>query len=552
MKKAHYAYKTEPYQHQIDAFYKFYDKKFAALFFEMGLGKTKATIDIVSNLHIEKNLDAVLVIAPNTVHSQWCNEEIPTHSPTKNDCFLWRSKKTKTYLQELEDFVNRKTGALKWFCVNVETFSNENRLQIFKNFCKSHRTAIILDEATTIKNPSSNRFGNITYKLGNTVMDGRKMVLSEPYAKYKYILTGTMITNSPYDLWSMFEFLDHGFFGMNYYAFRNKYGLERQASVTGSYKKYTRHFLPFELKKIKNMLDEKQDISYIASNMQTTESNIRYIKKNPNVKIPYKNLEHLKESIQEHAHIVRKKDCKDLPEKIFTVVRTEMTNEQRRVYKELEKESESLYQDKTLSAMNKLSIVMRLSQITGGFFPYSYNEENEDGECVTKQGTVAFEGKNPKIEVLKREIGETDEKIIIFARFTAEIDLIITELRKTFPKKRIEGYYGATPTEERERHKKDFKEGNIDIMVGNPMCAGVGLNLQRAHITFFYSNSYSLYYREQAVDRTHRITQTETCVYKDIIMKNTIDEKVYKALQDKKNLLEYFREKTVKDFILEY
>jgi SNF2 family DNA or RNA helicase len=546
-----YKYKTEPYQHQIDCVHYLYGKKFGALFMEMGCGKSKAAIDIVANLYLERKINAVLLIAPNTIHLQWDKEQIPEHCPVKYISNSWRgANRSVSYEKTLDMFIHTEYSALKWFCVNVEAFSTRNNLNTFKEFVKEHDTAIVLDESTTIKNPQANRSFNITYELGKLIKQGRKIAMSIPYSKYRFILTGTMVTNSPYDLWSMFEFLSHDYFGMNYYAFKNRYGIERTDIVPNTNQKYRRPISMKELYWIRSLIQQKYDISYISSETGVTESNIKHIIQNPNLKMPYKHLEELKEKIKPYSFIIRKKDCLNLPDKVYEKLTVELTAQQKKIYKQLEKEYLAMYDDKALSVQNKLGLVLRLAQVTGGFFPYDYTSI-EDGEAAPKKGICAI-GKNAKIEALKRDIGETDEKLIIFARFTAEIQLLEKELVKTFPEKQIECYYGKTSSHKRSKIKEAFKVGDIDILIGNPSCAGVGLNLQRAHLVYYFSNSESLYYREQSEDRTHRIGQTETVVYKDIIAVGTIDEKIHKSLREKKNLLEYFRDHTIQDFILEY
>lgn len=548
---ANFKYKTEPYKHQIDCVHELYDKKFGALFMEMGTGKSKTVIDIVSNLYLEDKINAVLLIAPNTVHSQWAIEQIPEHSPVIYLVKTWKgSSRSKGYEKTLNKFFETDYGCLKWFCVNVEAFSTSNQIERFRNFVKNHKTAIIVDEATTIKNPSANRTYNITYNLGKVIKNGRKIVASMPYAKYKYILTGTMVTNSPYDLWSMFEFLSQDYFEMNYYAFKNRYGIERTDVVKDTNIKYRRPVSTQEMKWIRRLYSEGSSLEYIAIETGVTEGNIKYILNNPELSLPYKYLDELKNKIATHSFIVRKKDCLDLPKKVYEKLTVELSAAQKKVYKQLEKDYLAQYEDKSLSVQNKLSLLLRLAQVTGGFFPYSFDTV-EDGEMVAKKGVTPI-GKSVKLEALKRDIEETDERLIIFSTFTAEIQMLVTELTKHFPNKRVEAYYGKTSTTKRSRIKEDFKVGDIDILVGNPSCAGVGLNLQKAHLVYYYSNNYSLYHREQSEDRVHRIGQTETCVYKDIIAVGTIDEKIRKSLIEKKNLLEYFREHSVKEFMVEY
>jgi len=550
--KISYAYKTEPYKHQMEAFEKLNNKMFGALFMEQGTGKSKTIIDIVSDLFIKGKINSVILIAPNTVHSQWAKEQIQEHSPIKTKVFAWSSKKTNRYKLELGRFINDKSNDLKWFCINVEAFSTKNSLKIFKKFLIKNECAIILDEATTIKNPNANRSFNITYQLGELLKRGNKVIRYKPYSKYRFILTGTMVTNNPYDLWSMMEFLFEDFFGMNYYAFKNKYGIERKENVANSNVSYNRLVSKKEIEAIKAMHKEGNDISYISSLFGTNESNIKFLVNNPEVNVPYKNLAELKKKILTCSYIVRKKDCLDLPPKVYEILPVELTKEQSKIYKNLEKDYMAEYQDKELSITSKLTLVLRLSQITGGFFPYDFTYyDKETDEIIPKKGIEVI-GKNAKYEALKRDIGETDEQLVIFSRFTAEIEMLISKLKKDFPNKEIAGYYGKTSTIVRSKIKEDFKNKKIDILIGNPTCAGVGLNLQSSSLVYYFSNSHSLYSREQSEDRVHRIGQKRTVVYKDIIAKGTIDEKIYKVLKTKKSLLEYFRDHSLNEFIMTY
>jgi SNF2 family DNA or RNA helicase len=55
--------------------------------------------------------------------------------------------------------------------------------------------------------------------------------------------------------------------------------------------------------------------------------------------------------------------------------------------------------------------------------------------------------------------------------------------------------------------------------------------------------------RLQAEDRSHRIGQTNKVLYKDLICKNTVDERVYEVLKRKENLIDFFRGKVLEDIL---
>ena len=69
--------------------------------------------------------------------------------------------------------------------------------------------------------------------------------------------------------------------------------------------------------------------------------------------------------------------------------------------------------------------------------------------------------------------------------------------------------------------------------MGNTQTGGYGLTLTAAHTVVYYSNSYDLEKRLQSEDRAHRIGQTSKVTYIDLFCKDTVDEKIVKALREK-------------------
>jgi SNF2 family DNA or RNA helicase len=96
-------------------------------------------------------------------------------------------------------------------------------------------------------------------------------------------------------------------------------------------------------------------------------------------------------------------------------------------------------------------------------------------------------------------------------------------------------YYGDTDDDERARVVKDFQEPDSELrfFVGNPRTGGYGLTLTAADTVVYYSNSFDLEVRLQSEDRAHRIGQTRSVTYVDLISPGTVDEKIVKALRGK-------------------
>ena len=204
-----YLYKTKPYEHQREALIRGADKKEYAYFMEMGTGKTKVTLDNVAYLYLQKKINVVIVVAPNSVYQNWKNE-IDIHCPCD----------TTIYIHKVDKKFEVKEDKLNFFLINVEAFSHSSGVKAVENIISKYHSSMcmVIDEATSIKNRSAKRTKNICK-------------VSQP-SLYKRILTGSPITKSPLDLYSQCEFLRPGILGFNnYYVFRARYSVMKQIQV---------------------------------------------------------------------------------------------------------------------------------------------------------------------------------------------------------------------------------------------------------------------------------------------------------------------------------
>ena len=519
-------FKTKPWKHQLEAVRKFEHKEYGALLMEMGLGKTKTIIDIAANKFRRGEIERVLVICPSPLKRQWAGAQLAEHCAVPYRSVLWESSRARTAraTAERKSKLWETPGVLGWLVVNVEVFSAPGYLGIFEAYLKHRPTMIIIDEATRIKNPAANRTGAIR-DIGK-------------FAACRFILTGSLITNSPYDAWSPFEFLRPGYWGgSSYYAFRSRYGLESlQANPYGG--RYKRPVKPAEIKRIRRMAG-RHSPEEIAVCMAMPAGDIRYILQRPELDVPYKHLDELKVAIQAASVQVRKIDALDIPPKIYTVLEIDMSREQKRIYSQLKKEMLAEHQGKELAVKTKLTLVTRLQQVAGGFFPQN------DGALPLR-----ISGGNPKISALVGELEDIPgQPVIIWARFVAEIKAIGEILTKELPDREVRIYHGGVPQDTRAGIVEDFQEGIVDVIVANPATAGFGLNLQRSHIAFYYSQGFSLEDRLQSEDRIHRAGQKESCTYIDMVMSGTVDDGVRAALTRKQSLSDYFSTNSLAEFL---
>lgn len=463
-----YPFKTQPYKHQLEGFELSKKRKNFALFSEMGTGKSKILIDTTAFQYDDKAIDAVLIVAPKSVYSNWHDIEIPKHMPEhiKYDMALWKpfmGKSDKAILKT----VFTPTDRLKIFIMNIESFSTKKGQDAAYTFLKTYkdRVSMIIDESTTIKN----------YKAKRT-----KAVLQlSKYARIRRIASGSPITRSPLDLYTQCVFLDHRLLGYNsYFAFRHRYAIMQDMDLGGR-----------SFKKI----------------------------------VGYKNLEELQSRLSSFSLRLTKKECLDLPEKIYMKRDVELTAEQKRIYKQMKEECIAVLESgEIVTAQNVLTQILRLHQVVCGHI-------NADGE--------SREIESNRLNVLMDILEETDGKVIIWANYKADIQRISEAVRKRFGHDYAATFYGDTSSDERRRITKDFQtDGPPWYFVGNPQTGGFGLTLTAASTVIYYSNNYNLEYRLQSEDRAHRIGQKNSVTYIDLISPGTVDEKIVKALTQKKNL----------------
>jgi SNF2 family DNA or RNA helicase len=532
-------FKTKPYAHQLEAFEKFKDKEFFALFMDMGTGKTKVAIDIAAHKYEKGEIDAMLIIAPNHVHTQWITEQFILHCPVPYKAFIWKSSKRGThgYQYQMDNFLTPKIDKLKVFTVNVEAFQSDTIIPTIRTYVKHNKVFTVVDESTRIKNPKAKRTKTI-HKL-------------EKYGQ-RCILTGTPATKSPFGLWSMFEFLKKGFFECNYFIFQARHGVMMNGinqRTGGRYRtlidEKTWHIVLSQLKEIQEIRNGplmSDDYLAVAEGMGVSEKNVRFIEYQKEFK-KYKRLDEIKEKISAVTFYARKEDCLDLPDKVYQPTFVEMHKDHRKIYNNLKKTMLAEYAGEELTVTNKAALTTRLMQVCGGYFPYTEEVDVSIGDqvrTVVKVKAKQIGLKNQKIERIKEELEELSSfPVIIWARFVVELQAIYAALKKDY---KCCLYYGKTPAHERADIIEDFKAGDYDIFIGNPAVAGFGLNLQNATTQLFYSNSYDVEARLQAEDRSHRLGVKDTCLYKDFAYKNTIDERIARAILSGKAMNDFFRQ----------
>lgn len=525
------------FNHQKKAIDRFKDESAIALFFDPGTGKTLTSLSIAEYKYKTGQIDSLLVIAPNKVHKQWATEEVPKWMSQVPTIVQWRKNKKLFWVADRLNIV----------CTNIDQFSTKTRYMEYVEWANAHKTMIIVDEATRIKNPKAIRTQRLLYEFNDVVYRGRSILKSEPKTVARIILTGTPVTNGPFDVWSMFEFLEPGYFGLNYYAFQNKYGMFHSIDVNG--------------RKIRILINEEswgaihncESYELAAAVHGVTYSTYELIRQQQVYEGPFRNVDEIRTRMLDRAMWVDIRQCVDMPKQVYNRKLLDMSPEQQRVYREMENTLIATYKDKETTANSKIVAYIRLQQIASGFIVSQNVPDTEEALEDPPEKEITWFDEKPKVDQLLNDVeeivsaeGANKNQVIVVTHFSAEASMLFDILKE-------KGYKCCLMTGWKTVGSVEgFKQHKYDIMVANIRVIKEGLNLQEhCHHTIYYSNTFSLDDRLQSEARTFRIGQSETCIYIDYVMKDTIDMKVYAALKQKKSVSDYIKNTSLESFLTE-
>ena len=345
------------------------------------------------------------------------------------------------------------------------TFINYDR--VWRNDFDSNKFDFIaLDEAHYIKNRTSNRSKSVL-KMGVN-------------AKYRYLLTGTVISNGQLEnIWSLYCFLDPYIEKGRVYSNIFKRYMEENAS--GEYKG---SYMEFQSR-------------YCILNMYHKPTS-------------YINVKELQNIINDHSYRVKKIDCLDLPEKLpDEVIYCEL--KEKALYKKLHNDSAILEYE--ILAENPLSRMIKLRQLCAGHI---------------KTEKELIETKTEKLEILEELIEgyEDDKKLVIFADFKYSIRKIAELLKRL----KIKHIVLDGDQKDKTIWRQFQADKSIRVIVCQYQTASAGIDLFASDTIIYYEPQLRSNTLEQSRDRIHRTGQKNKCSYIHLITKGTIEVDIYKAL----------------------
>ncbi len=218
--------------------------------------------------------------------------------------------------------------------------------------------------------------------------------------------------------------------------------------------------------------------------------------------------------------------ARDLPDRVEEDLFCEIEGEQKTLYRaELKRAQQMLLKVATQKQLNKdrfhlLTSLLRLRQIC----------------CHPKLVKADSKAPSAKVEALLEQLEplmEEGHKVLIFSQFVTLLDLL---------KEALEGrgwplHYLAGDTENRGDVVRKFQaqEGAAVFLI-SLKAGGFGLNLTAASYVVLFDPWWNPAVENQAIDRTHRIGQTQKVIAYRLLIKDSIEEKI-RALQKTKSAL---------------
>ena len=294
------------------------------------------------------------------------------------------------------------------------------------------------------------------------------------HASFRLALTGTPVENQLSELWSIFDYLMPGFL-YGYQKFREQ----------------------FELPIVRNGDEER--------------------------------LERLQKMIRPFIlRRLKKEVLKDLPDKIEKNMAARMEQKQKELYHAhaqrlalmLQNQTEEEFADSRFQVLSELT---RLRQLC----------------CDPALVYENYEGGSAKLDLcieLIQSAVESGHKILLFSQFTSMIEILTARLQEESISYFV--LQGSTKKEQRAQMVEQFNRDDTSVFCISLKAGGTGLNLTGADIVIHYDPWWNVAVENQATDRAHRIGQKNVVTVYKLIAKGTIEEKIIKLQQRKKELAE--------------
>lgn len=474
---------TQPFEHQESALkFALYNIR-CGILYDMGLGKTKIAIDLIR--YLKRYESALTLILTPVIGIKMWQREIEKHAAKYELRVValtgtGKSKKSA----KLDEAVTLGANIL---IVGYDT-AKRYATDIIQKF---PYTIIIADESHNLRARDSERTKAACYLAAR--------------AYRRIIMSGTPSLGNPLHLFGQLQFLGKFIPATSFWTFRKIY------TVSSA---YNRKFI-----------------------------------------VGFKNLDHLNDKVRRICLRKTKEECLDLPPRVIIDEPFQVTGEQRDMYNQLVTEAcTSLGEGKLYEAPHAAAVLQKLLQVLSGMFivpppdicdgcvhlqicveeaikPYTRKCVRE---TVPPPQAVKRLKENPKLDVLAelldQILAEERNKVIVWAYFKAELDMIEEFLvAQNISYIRVDG---SNSSKGQDFATKFNEDKTIRVWLGQ-IATGVALTLTAAQYMVYYALSWNLDQYLQSMDRNYRVGQTEKVFVYRLICENSVVDYLARCLAQK-------------------
>jgi hypothetical protein len=470
------------YKHQDRALELLWHYENFALLMEQGTGKSRPVLEDWLARVAAGRAEDLVVIAPKGAYMNWIGSKeepgeldkwVPPELRSGIHIAPWISSGNQAQRRASMDLLHAKSP--RFLCLNIEALNREGfAREYLLKFIEGHKVIGCIDESTTIAHEDAARTKFIT------------RILAQQFTTRR-ILTGLVAPESPMDLYTQYAFLDKKIIGLQHFIqFRNRYAIIQNINFTP--------------KHIRDQGRKFRDAPVILG---------------------FRNLPELTERIMKYSYRVTKAEALDLPPKIYQFWDVELTEEQQSIYIQMRDKAMARLDDDTFStASMKLDQLGKMQHILCG------HVRAEEGvlKDIPENRTKAV------VDILRNHGG----KAIIWAPYPQALRKIRDRLQAEFGPESVVGYWGETQLEDRLIARERIQNDDAcRFIVSNQSVGKFGNTWTACNLVIYYANSFDNEDRQQSEDRAHRIGQTKSVTYIDLISRGTMDEKLIKTLRKK-------------------
>ncbi len=468
-----FPFRLPNYQHQQTEFDRHKDDDARALLWQMRTGKTKSVLDTVCYRHVDRrDIDGLLVIAPNGVHENWVRRQLPPHMWKVVDYVAHAYIASKVGRQKhdasLERCLTYRKG-LAVLTINSESLRHPKVKAVIRRFMKGRRIFLAVDESHDFRSPGSKRTFTVRGLAKNCAV--------------KRILSGTAVSNSPLAAYSQFEILEPGALGYGTFGdFENRYASFIQKRTNGG--------------RTYPMLEE------------------------------YRNMDELQGRIGRWSSVVLREDVEDLPDLIMEECTVTLTQELQDAYQTLVKDYILELEDgEEIEAIEGGVRLMRLQQVLSGFSVTTAGDVRE----------LAADEDNPRLQALLRQVLDSTGKNIIWCKFQEDIVRVKRALIAA-GRNVVEYHGRIHSKDKRNTAIDSFmNDPKVTDFIGQPRAGGSGLDLSIADTIHWYSHTFDLIERDQANERATQIGGKSITIL-DYVVPDSVDGYILAKLAGKRTV----------------